>query len=335
MDNFEELEWEALPPLSDSPDELKQIRKNMRIRSVLIVLTSLVLAAALLTGILFVGIPAAEKMYWNPETNTHDIEYTNDLELTLVAYSELFSPSQTVSNVTSERTGFASYNLSVQMYENYGLYDVNYRTATIKHSELVFPPGFWDYESMNTFERASYPTYDMGAEFDQRTREDLEKLPDYVAIRAMVSFPEDLSMEELIVLRDSLEDGYIEWVGIRNSPENTQCYPLCGMKPFMGGLIRDQANEIYPCFDVKSMDNDAENLETHFKSLLQLSLDQFNADTGIDAGDNYYQRVLDYVEEKGVYSYGCYVVGPPELFLELMDSGAASQVWLQDAWIDV
>lgn len=32
----------------------------------------------------------------------------------------------------------------------------------------------------------------------------------------------------------------------------------------------------------------------------------------------------------GIYSYGCYVVGTPETFLALIESGAVSQVWIQD-----
>lgn len=339
MDQLENMDWEGLPLLPDSSEELKLIRRNMRRRNARIVLLSLTLAAGLLLGIIFIAIPAVEKLFWNPEANTHSIDYTNDLGLTMIAYSELFTPSQTVSSVSSERTGVASYSLSVQMYDNYGLHDINYRTAALKRGLLEFAPGFWDYQSVNTFERASYPEYDMGAEFEQRTRESLTKLPDYVSIRALVSFPEDLSMEELIAFRDTLDDGYIEWVGVRNSPEDTQCYPLCGMKPFMGGIVWNQVNDIYPCFDIKGVDIKAENLETHFKSLLKLSLDQYNAGTGIEVGynhyDNYYQGVLEYVEENGVYTYGCYVVGAPQLLLDLLNSGAASQIWLQDAWIDI
>lgn len=334
MDNLENMDWEELPPLPDNTDELKTIRKSLRKRSTATVLTCFLLAAALILGVF-----GAEKLFLHPESNTLGIEYSNDLSMAMIAYSELFAPSQTVTGMTYEKTGFASYSLSVQMYENYAMTDATYPSATLKRSKLEFPLGFWKWESANVFARASYPVYNLSEAYKHEIRERLEQLPDYILVRGRVSFPEDLTMAELLEFRDSLKDGYIGWVGIRNAPEDQQCYPLCGMKPFVGGYVWDQMNENYPCFDLYTQETNAENLETHFKSLLQLSLDQYNAGTGIDPGwnlhENYYEGVLNYVEENGVMTYGCYVVGSPELFLELLDSGTASQVWLQDAWIDV
>lgn len=327
-------EWETAEIIEAPQEDMKKVRKNLRRRSTATVLTCFILAAALILGALGV-----EKLFWDPEVNTHNIEYTNDLALTLIAYSELFSPSQIVTGFVPERTGFASYTLSVQMWENHNMMDINYRTGSLKFNQLEFPSGFWDYESATVFARSSYPVYTMSENQMQHTRENLERLPEYVLIRGRVSFPEDLTMEQLLEFRDSLGEGYIGWVGIRNAPEDRQCYPLCGMKPFMGGIVWDQVNEYYPYFDLKSTETSAENLETHFKSLLQLSLDQYNSGKGINVGwnmyDNYYEGVLDYVEENGIMTYGCYVVGSPQLFLELLDNCTASQIWIESAWIDV
>ena len=334
MDNLENMDWEELPPLPDNTDELKTIRKSLRKRSTATVLTCFLLAAALILGVF-----GAEKLFLHPESNTLGIEYSNDLSMAMIAYSELFTPSQTVTGMTYEKTGFASYSLTVQIYEDYAHMEAAYPTATLKRSKLEFPMGFWNLESVNVFPRASYPVYNLSEEYKQEIRERLEQLPDYILVRGRVSFPEDLTMEQLLEFRDTLKDGYIGWVGIRNAPEDQQCYPLCGMKPFVGGYVWDQMNEYYPCFDLHTEETNAENLETHFKSLLKLSNDQYQTGMGIETGwsiyDNYYEGVLNYVEENGVMTYGCYVVGSPELFLELLDSGAASQVWLQDAWIDV
>ena len=336
MDNSSE-NWEEIPAMPHVDGELNRIRKDMRRRSTKIVLTSLLLAAVLTAAFVCLIIPAAEKLYWDPEENTHHLEWSDDLDLTMSACAELFSPSQIVNNVISERTGFATYSLSVQLWENFGLSDTNFRTATLERGKLEFPYGFWEPLSINAFERASYPVYSMEERSKQNTYETLSKLPDYIRVRAAVSFPTDLDMEQLLEFRDSLDDGYVEWVGIRNAPPDRQCLPLCGMKPFSGGLVRDEVNEYYPSFWVT--EDSAENLETHFKSLLQYSQDQREAGRGIDVGvnfyDSYYQGVLDYVEEAGVYTYGCYVMGPAELFLELLDSGTASQVWVESAWIDI
>lgn len=330
-------QWEAAP-IEEAPQvEMKKVRRSLWKRNALIVLTSLVLAAALLFGMVQYAIPAAEAKYWDPTAKSYP-GYTNDLTLTMNAYSELFAPEQNIYSVNATRTGFASYSLSVAQWHTRDHGDISYLTASLNKSELSFPNGFWEFCSANIFERATYPFYFQDEEFDQNSRESLGQLPDYVQVRAAISFPEDLSMEELIAFHNSLENGYVEWVGIRNSELDQQRYPLCGMKPFEGGVYYEHINEDYPYFDIKDREKTAENLETHFKSLLQYSQDQFAAGTGIKAGsyatDSYYQLSLDYIEEHGVYTYGCFVSGPAQLFLDLLDSGTASQVWIQDAWIN-
>ena len=105
------------------------------------------------------------------------------------------------------------------------------------------------------------------------------------------------------------------------------------------GSVRTEANGQYPYLDYKSSEKTPENLETHFKSLLRFSEDQVEKGTGIPLehrmGQSFYTEVLEYVEKNGIYSYGCYVIGTPETILALMESGAVSQVWIQDLWIDI
>lgn len=319
-------------------EEIQTVQKSLNRRNRRIVLISVVTAAALFALCVFGVIPVLEKLLWNPERNTHNIEFTNDLELAMIAYAELFSPSQTVTDFVPKRTGIGTYELNVQMWDNYGTYDIVYQDAILRRNELEFPTGFWRYTSANIFERASYPVYPGTEFFHANVREHLEPLPDYVTVLAAVSFPEDLTMEELIEFAGNL-DGGIGWVGIRNAPADQQCYPLCGMKPWMGGIIFDAVNEYYPAFDVKKLDMTAENLETHFKSLLRFSQDQMDAGYGIDVGynlyDSYCEGVLNYVEENGVMTYGCYVTCPASKLLEMFSNGTVSQIWPVDAWINV
>lgn len=319
--------------------ELEKLQKALKKREKRSVFFSATAVILLLAVLFFAIIPVLEKQFWNPQKNTNSIEFTNDLSLTMIAYSELFTPSQMVNNVNGERIGFATYSLSVNMYENFDPMLTVFNTATLRRGELEFPDGFWRYASVGYFDRDSYPSYPMSESTQQYYREKLEALPDYVRVRAAVSFPEDLTMEQLMEFAGSLENAGIEWIGIRNAPEDQQCYPLCGMKPYMGGYIYDQVNEFYPMFDVKSVDFTPEALETHFKSLLRFSQDQIDAGTGIDVGYNYYAEyyagVLEYVEENGVMTYGCYVVCDAAQLLQMLDNGTASQIWPIDAWIDV
>ena len=327
-------ETEAVEELPQA--DMKKVRRNLRKRNALIVLTSLILAAAMLLGTVHLAIPALESRYASPETYTYN-EYHSDMNLALIAYADLFSPSQKIYNLKSVKTGFAAYNLTVSQWHADDHGDQSYLTAYLEKGELTFPEGFWDYVPSNILERATYPFSYMDGEFDRRTRESLEQLPGYVQVTAAVSFPEDLSMEELIAFRTSLEEGYMDWIGIRTSPLDTQMYPLAGMKPFSGGLVVDCLNDEYPYFDIHGSKATPEILEAHFKALLTFSQDQYHAGTGIEVinfqGDSFYQQALDYIEENGVYAYGCFVSGPPQLFLDLLDSGAASQVWIQSARI--
>ena len=116
MDNLENMDWEEIPSLPDNSDELKTIRKSLRKRS-----TATVLTCFLLAGALILGVFCAERHFLHPDSNTLGIEYANDLSMAMIAYSELFSPSQTVTGLTYEKTGFASYSLTVQMWENYAM----------------------------------------------------------------------------------------------------------------------------------------------------------------------------------------------------------------------
>ena len=96
----------------DPAAELKAIRKKLRIRSITIILISVLLAAGILLGTIFVVMPAAEKSYWNPKESSYGSQFSEDLELTLAAYGELFTENVNITSVWAERTGFASYNLT-------------------------------------------------------------------------------------------------------------------------------------------------------------------------------------------------------------------------------
>lgn len=331
-------QWTESASVPAAPaEEMKQVRKTLRRRNILIVLTSLVLAAALLLAAVYIGIPAAERLYWDPEMNSYGVPYSTDLELMLAAYTELFCPDINISSVTAANNGFASYNITVQYWDNHRGGENRYAYGTVEKGELEFPLGFLDMCAVNEFDRATYPFFPAREGHLEEIRNQLEELPDYVRIVASVSFPEDKSMAEILAFQDSLIDGLVGWTAIRTGPLDEQILPLCGMNIFQWGIVREQVNSYYPCFDTKSVEKTPGNLETHFKSLLQFSADQAANGTGIPEeygmGRCFYTDVLEYVEENGIYSYGCYISGSPETFLALIESGAVSMVHIEDIWI--
>lgn len=335
-----DAQWDDTPTMVSTPtEEIRQVRKSLRKRNVLIVLTSLVLTAALLLGMVYVGIPAMETFYWDPSTISYGTPYSTDLELMLAVYDELFCPDVNIAGVTETKTGFAAYDILVQYWNAYRGGDSLYAMGKIEKGGLTLPAGFLRQCPINIFDRATYPFYEASPGSQQKVRDKLFCLPAYVTVVAAVSFPEDKSMEEVLQFRDTLVDGSVGWTAIRTSPLDEQMLPLCGMDLYQSGSVRTEVNEYYPCLDTKEMEMSAENLEMHFKSLLQFSADQVKAGTGIAEehyfNQCYYTQVLEYVEEKGIFSYGCYVSGTPETILALLDSGAVTQVWIEDIFIAI
>lgn len=333
-----DAQWDEESPVVNAPaEEIKQVKKSLRKRNALIVLTSLVLAAALLLGTIYVGIPAIEAFYWDPTTTSYGTPHSTDLELMLAVYDELFCPDINIASVTAEKNGFAAYDISVQYWNAYRGGDSLFAVGRIEKGELTLPIGFLRQCPINIFDRATYPFYEALPGEQQRVYEKLSQLPEYMTVVAAVSFPEDKSMEEILQFQDSLIDGQVVWTAIRTSPVDEQMLPLCGMDISQSGSLRTEANEYYPCLDTKGIEITAENLETHFKSLLAFSADQAKAGTGIAVeyyyGKCYYTQVLEYVEENGIYSYGCFVSATPETLLALIGSGAVSQVWIEDIFI--
>ena len=329
-------EEEAIIP-AGSVEEMKQVRKSLRKRNVLIVLTSLVLVAALALATVYIGIPAAESRYWDPAQNSYGMAYCEDLELMLAAYTELFCPDVNLVSVTSDRTGFARYDITIQYWDAHKGGDSLYAFGTIDKGVLDIPQGVLRHCSVNIFDRATYPFYPAGENWKENVTKKLEQLPEYVTVTAAVSFPEDKSMEELLAFHDSLKNGSVGWVGIRTAPGTEQLLPLCGMNPFSGGVVRSEINAHYPSFDLTADSIAPEKLSAHFQALLKFSADQATAGTGIDERytihESYYTQALDYVTENGVYSYGCYVSASPAAILALIESGAVSSVHIEDIWI--
>ena len=333
-----DAQWEENVSIPAAPvEEMKQVRKSLRKRNARIVFTSLVLVAALALATVYIGIPAAESRYWDPAQNSYGTAYCDDLELMLAAYTELFCPDVNLVSVTSDRTGFARYDITIQYWDANRGGDSHFAFGTIDKGVLDIPQGVLRHCSINIFDRATYPFYPAPENWKKNVTEKLAQLPEYITVTVAVSFPEDKSMEELLAFHDSLKNGSIGWVGIRTAPGTEQLLPLCGMNPFGGGVVRSEINAHYPSFDLTTDSITSENLAAHFQALLQFSVDQVSAGTGIDerytVHKSYYTQALEYVEENGVYSYGCYVSASPAAILTLIENGAVSQVRIQDIWI--
>lgn len=348
-------------------EELKIIRKKLRRRNCGIVLTSLILAAALLIGTVQFAIPAVEKLYWYPEEQHFSSEDSyapkslydptsgdpgvTDLQITMQTYSELFCPEQRwLYSISSLRTGFAAYLLSVSREHTDG--QVTTETLTLKKGQLQIPQGFWEYPPY--FALRFLPEENRNLHMDV-LKEQTQALPEYLSVSAYVTFQEDISVLDLLEFRESFIAGNVItkpqstvlWMAVRHADPSDDSQILCGMSA-SGSVIRaPEMNKTYPGFDdfaayeeknlqCEILSVRAKILEERFVSLLRYSDDQLKAGRGIavNGDEAYYENALAYVEENGVNVYGCYIVTTPQRICEMMQWDNIGCITPDQIWIN-
>lgn len=323
-------EWEQ----DTAPEnEMKQIQKSIRKRSRKIIAVS-VAAAVVLLGILTYGvIPLAERFYWNPSETTYGSH--TDLETMLHVYTDLFTPGYNTFHVNYRRSGFASYELEVPVFSTAQRTELS-AAGVLKKNILSLDQNFFNPMHKNyPFPRLSTPNYVPIPMDIDALRQRLSELPEYIRLESTICFSEDLSMEELMAFRSSHPDLLITWVGVRSTEASEPLPPLMGMDPFTGGSVFDGFLMEYRHFDVTQI-TDASHLEKHFKARLQYYIDQLAKDRAFYRYDeDTLNKSLTYVEENGVYTYGCVVTATPQVLLGLLDSGIVCTMDLVDCWIDI
>lgn len=344
MDNFENLEWEESVPAFDYSAEMKKIRKSLRKRNALIVLTSLILVAALAFGMIQYGIPALEKRYWDPNTSSF-VEGVSDFEITMVVYNELFCHGQQLMSVDATKTGFAEYSLEfgfLRWKTLNSLTDNSYRSATLKQNELTFPTAFWyDFGSSYLFQNLDSPRSGWG-DYNKQSLKFLNQYPKYIQVAADITFSEDISMEQLAFFsaQQSSQKARVLWAAIRCGEKGEKYLPDCGIHLHDYNVDRYApafwSSTDYPSLFSQKSVSESSVMEEHFKSLLKFSNDQLANGTGVVSpyGDeDFYQNALNYVEENGVKAYGCSIIATPEVLRELMKQDIVACVHISDAWV--
>ena len=332
-----ETQWEQeLPP----ENEMKQIRRTIRKRNWRIIAISVVLAAALLLVSVFGIVPTLEELYWHPYDGTVG-EGVTDLTLVLSAYTELFQPGWVIDRVYWGKNGFAAYDLDiVRQYTATNEY--KFMTGQLEKGQLHWDYHFSSEQAENIFYDGAYLYPNLFSWEDSKEHStDLAVLPEYVTVEARIFFSQNLDMDQILKIREEYQLP-ITWIGIQNAHENFDIR-LCGMSPFSAHTIYYEVNKKYPQFCVETSKNPdfiitSQNLEDHFKSLLQFSSDMLEAGRGarVYGGDrNYYQEVLDYVEENGVMSYGMIVATTPQVLLDLRNHEWIADITILDGWLDI
>ena len=337
--------WNDVAPLPEEDAELNKIRKDLKKRSQKTILTSLLLAAAMVCLCIWGIVPAVENLYWAP----YDSDYGtgSDLHMVLKAYTELFHPGYQVNMIAGD-TGFASYDLNLTRIDS-ATGEKEYISGTLTRGKLNLDYAYFDRGQVTNYLSADYgqeyaddaEPFDIRDMWTESATEVLSQLPEYIQLKAVVFFPKDLTMEQFQQLLfkynyDGSDGVSILWIAVRvESDENIVLTPIGFSPQSYNGY---ELNETYPEFFIDRFKEDGSHMSQHFKSLLRFSADQVEKGKGIsrrNINGEYTAYVLDYVEEHGVNTYACLVSATPQGLQSMLDDGTASHIALLDGWIDL
>lgn len=316
--------WEEPAPAEAPAGELKQVKKSLRRRNLLLVLTSLVLTAAIALGVVQYGIPMAESSYFDPTRATWSEEKT-DLELALECYYTLFAWRQMFVGVEpAQDTGFASWAVELCYVDGDEDGRTIYRTAAVDKNEIRFPRDTLRFIAPELFERnmLGFSREELPEYMTEYVSARLSRASEEASILAAITFAEDMTAEELMKLQRQFR-GLFYWAGVRTKKGLPRTEPLIGVHLSQG---REDCgvNAAYP--DLECGFPTEYNVESHFRSLVTYCRDyQKNTmDIGIVEDPEYFDKVLSYLDENGLTFYGCFASGDAEAFLWLAENGYIS-----------
>ena len=343
MEELTNANWDKISPPENAETEMTAIRKTLKKQNRKNIVISIALVITLLLGTVYGIVPLAESFYLSPMDSNFD-QYHTDLTLVLNAYTELFLPGKSVS-VLWGHVGFAEYELYMRLTDAVRGTEQQFK-GQLNRGRLGYDMDFYDSETLGLFRSVQFPEVYPQRQINldnAKARKKLQELPEYVTLEAAVTFPEDLTMAQLLEgmevdFLNSEADLNVIWAAIRTQEPDPKSMHLTSGVSFTRTYSNGGINDLYPQFELTHYESTGSTLEQHYKSLLKFSSDRMLEGKAVltwREDNNFYLQALDYVEENGVKSYGCIVTGTPEKLLSLLDSGKILNIQLLDAWIDV
>ncbi len=338
-------------PEAKSEDENRQefsaVKKAVRKRTFIIIASAVFVVALLF----FLGMQLFnnvikpylnEQVYYDPGSYSYSDTYsysqnTNDLSIELATLTELHFPGTLTNYATTENTGIGKYDLTINWTDMMKPYDVKYQYGRVDSGKIRINQEFFRFVPMNQFAYGTYPFDDLSVWPDTAAmKKKIAELPNYTSLEVSLSFERDLSMKEIAVLLDKYPELYFSWIGVRNAPRTEQNLPLIGFDPTGTGYIYEGINEAYPYYELADdayPERTEEVLEGHFKSLLQFQIDNkklLESIEGSNVSGEYYQGILDYINENEAASYGIVVQGHPAEILKICAEEPVCKISVDD-----
>ncbi len=251
-----------------------------------------------------------------------------------------------MEQVWIDERGHGEYDLSVRRWD-YSSGDYDYSHGTVKKGVIEMQRDFYQQCIMNIFSRGTKGAMSRpekgGTVTDVETaRASLQELPDHIQMEAYISLAQDWSMEELEAFQKAVETdtGGMGWVAVRNAPLSEQM-SLTGFQAYGSGLIYDDLDAAYPYYEIHEHADEptAKVWTEHFKSLLRYSVDHREFYDRIQGGIGNHgekcERVLEYVEQNGVKTYGFVYYGTPKDLLRVLEYEGVEGIHVSDSTLRI
>lgn len=345
-----EREDGELPIPAGEAEETGRVSRAVRRRFRRAALLAAVLVLAVLAAV-FGGLRLYEASCYDPNRGVEE-KYGGDGQFMLdtAVCTELFSPGFITSYASAERTGPASYQVSVRQQN---LFFGEAETFT----GLVSGGAFADWDMVDRcffrqpvvnalqWKLGNFAWQDTDGEISFVPPDDLQKqqeqelreLPESARVLTYFTFREDMPLGEFeSVYREitQQEKSTILYVAVRGGDGQ---HSVMGFEPTGTGIVLGDRydEERYPALELSNHENpqSAEAWETHFTSMLSYLADreEFLSALHHNLNATELSYTLSYVEENGMQVYGFLMQSRPQDVLAVLEREEIQTMYVENA----
>ena len=310
----------------------------------------------------FVLPKAVSKLYYDPnEVVGKDKDMTTTrMSLDMAVYSELFLPGNYREQVNAVSRGYGEYDILIpQSFTVTGKFtSVSGRLVrgklTLYDNNVLSRPSFQFYlpgdeqtwEAWEVDENGDEKKIDTEArklESVKYSKEEIEKYNDndwytaYVSINRIMDYKDFIQWFDDLSEKKELEWGSF-WCAVHTEEEGGYCTePNIGFSPYPSGSSMSWDREKYPylsLLDSKDIwkdtaENDEKTMQKHFVSMLSYIQDNDEILSLMNQDSDFpekYQKMIDYVEKKGLKIHGFAISAKKDTLLELYKEDVVSYI---------
>lgn len=318
----------SLPlPETIAAGEVKAVRRTINRRTRRTALAVVAGVLAVLLSLQYVFLPTINRRVFDDSNFDSKPQYLSEYEMSMDILTQLYLPFCRYYGSEKTTTGFGRWTVSNTFWGLNGKHATPDFTLTAGVLNTASEEFFRLFPAVN-----SVDITDRHQQEGRRGGDDaLARLDDSIQVAAAVSFNRELSLEEVLALRDDYKDSVRVW----SAALAWQWHRPLQLSLVSNGISwGDAVNEGYPLLwnsDEKNFT--AEDWQQHFESQLR-----YLADHGDPLWKNFDaysspEKMLAQYEEDGLTFKGLWVIGTGAELLKLYESGVVGDIWGMDAYI--